>query len=291
MRWTTDCKGPCGLPPARASGARGRRRARGRGRRRPRHLHQLAVGLALDQAVHVAVGRIVPDALRLQLQRVRVPALAPVVRRVARAVAPAAHVPADEADPQVLARGAGRGCGAAGRGARAHPQAKRPGARLGGAAGRAVRRARLRVHAVAADRAAGVAPALQALAVEAVVAHLPPRAPRSRRASRPGRQLGRGRARRPRTVVTTPLMCSSRRSRQTGQVGSSVWPAGGSGAPAPLLSTRTSFTKSRRQTTSGSSEENWAPRARSARRSARSPPGQGWGRAPRVRTGLLLKSA
>jgi len=115
MRWTTDCKGPCGLPPARASGARGRRRARGRGRRRPRHLHQLAVGLALDQAVHVAVGRIVPDALRLQLQRVRVPALAPVVRRVARAVAPAAHMPADEADPQVLSarRGPGlRRCGA-----------------------------------------------------------------------------------------------------------------------------------------------------------------------------------
>ena len=89
---------------------------------------------------------IVPHALRLQLERVAVPARRPVVARVAAAVAAAADVATNQTDPEVGARAAA--CGAA--------------------AGACQRR----VRAVAAHGAAGVAPALEALAVEAVVAHL-----------------------------------------------------------------------------------------------------------------------
>ena len=128
------------------------------------------------------------------------------------------------------------------------------------------------VDAVAADWAARVPPALQALVVEAVVADL--------LQSRTGRHQVATQALRhssakngclqQRTVVTTPLICSSRRSRQTGQVGSSVCPTGGSGG-ALLLETATSFTKTRRQTTSGSKDENWAHNTRSARALSQTP--------------------
>ena len=62
-----------------------------------------------------------------------------------------------------------------------------------------------------------------------------------------------------RTVVATPLMCSSRRSKQTGHVGSSVCPEGAerAGLFAKLSEMNsTSLTYKRRQTISGSSEEN-----------------------------------
>jgi hypothetical protein len=59
------------------------------------------------------------------------------------------------------------------------------------------------------------------------------------------------------TVVTTPLMCWSRRSRHTGQLGSSVRPAEPSGwAAAVPSSTCTPSTYTRRHSTSGSSMEN-----------------------------------
>lgn len=66
------------------------------------HLHQLAICLGLYEAVHVAVADVVPHALAVQLQGVRVLRLVPVVDSVAFSVSPAPDMPADEADPQIL---------------------------------------------------------------------------------------------------------------------------------------------------------------------------------------------
>lgn len=87
-----------------------------RAHRRPRRhasareLDELPVGFVLDQPVHVPVTGVVPHALRLEFERVQVRRRVVVRRRVSTAVAPAADVAADEADPKVCRRGTGGTC-------------------------------------------------------------------------------------------------------------------------------------------------------------------------------------
>ena len=56
----------------------------------------------LDEAVDVGVARVVPHPLRAQIHREGVTLVREMRERVRGVVAPAADVPADEADPEVL---------------------------------------------------------------------------------------------------------------------------------------------------------------------------------------------
>lgn len=75
---------------------------RGRSEGRVRHLNQLAVGLGLDEAVHIPIADVIPHPLRIELEGIHVAALPPMIHAVPLTIPPAPHVTTDQADPEVL---------------------------------------------------------------------------------------------------------------------------------------------------------------------------------------------